>query len=102
MKLAIPLFGSRVSPRFDCAPAFLIVIVEQGHEIQRQVLAAVGWTPEQRVAELKALAVNAVICGGIDRWSAEVLRTAGVKVHNAVTGDADEVLALEIRSEVMT
>jgi predicted Fe-Mo cluster-binding NifX family protein len=67
VKMAIPLFGSRVSPRFDCASAFLIVIVEQGEETQRQVLAAAGWTPEQRVAELKALAVNAVICGGIDR-----------------------------------
>jgi len=29
MKIAIPLFGSRVSPRFGCEPEILIVDIEE-------------------------------------------------------------------------
>jgi predicted Fe-Mo cluster-binding NifX family protein len=101
VKIAIPLFGNRVSPRFDCAPQILIVTVELGSTPQRQHMAAVDWTATERVGRLKALNVNTIICGGIDRWSADALRAAGVRVQNSVTGDAEEVLADWIRSEVM-
>jgi predicted Fe-Mo cluster-binding NifX family protein len=35
MKIAIPLFGSRVSPRFGCESEILIVEIEEGKEINR-------------------------------------------------------------------
>jgi predicted Fe-Mo cluster-binding NifX family protein len=35
MKIAIPLFGSRVSPRFGCESEILIVEIEAGKEINR-------------------------------------------------------------------
>ncbi len=100
MKIAIPLFGHRVSPRFDCAPMFLIISLEAGCVPQRQQFAATDWTALERVDKLKALAVNTLICGGIDRWSAEALQAFGIRVQSAVTGEAEEALADWIRSEV--
>ncbi len=35
MKVAIPIFGPRVSPRFDCAPSLLLFTVEDGKVVER-------------------------------------------------------------------
>ena len=36
MKVAIPMFNSRVSPRFDFAPKVLIAKVENGKVVDRE------------------------------------------------------------------
>ncbi len=97
MKIAVPTFGSRVSPRFDCAQVFLVVTTDNMNGVQRQELAATNWTPNERVSQLVALGVNAVICGGIDGWSAESLRSAGIRVYNSIKGDADEAVSTLLR-----
>jgi predicted Fe-Mo cluster-binding NifX family protein len=93
MKIAIPKFGSRVSPRFDCAQVFLVVTTDSRGGLQRQELAAMHWAPDERIRQLVALGINTVICGGIDGWSAETLRLTGIRVYSAITGDADEALS---------
>jgi predicted Fe-Mo cluster-binding NifX family protein len=93
MKVAIPTFGRRVSPRFDCAPAFLILTVQDGASCNQRELSAAGWAPHERVSRLLALGVQSVVCGGIDRRSAESLESAGVSVHAQMMGEVEEVLA---------
>jgi len=100
VKIAVPVFGSRVSPRFDCAQVFLLVTAEEGSGLQRQELAATNWAPHERINRLMELGVNAVICGGIDWWSAESLRSAGIVVCNAITGDVDEALDALLRGDI--
>jgi predicted Fe-Mo cluster-binding NifX family protein len=97
VKIAVPIFGSRVSPRFDCAQAFLLVTANEGNGLQRQQLAATNWAPHERIVRLMELGVKAVICGGIDAWSAESLRSAGIIVCNSITGDVDEALDALLR-----
>jgi predicted Fe-Mo cluster-binding NifX family protein len=92
VKIAVPIFGSRVSPRFDCAQAFLLVTADERTPWQRQQVAAANWAPHERVNRLMELGVHAVICGGIDCWSAESLRSGGILVCNSITGDVDEAL----------
>ena len=94
MRIAVPKFGSRVSPRFDCAQVFLIVTTDGANGIHRQEFAATNWAPFERIHQLVQLGVNTVICGGIDGWSAESLRLAGIRVYNSITGDADEALSV--------
>lgn len=92
MKIAIPTFGNRVSPRFDCAKTFLVISVEDGKPSERQELAAAGWAPHERINRLIDLGAEAVICGGIDCWSAESLRSAGIVLYGWVSGTIDEAL----------
>ena len=102
MKIAVPVFGSRVSPRFDCAQVFLVVTADEGNGLQRQQLLATNWPPHERINRLMELGVNAVICGGIDWWSAESLRSAGIMVCNSITGDVDEALDALLRGDMIS
>jgi len=40
MKVAVPTFGTRVSPRFDCAQEIAVVTVDKGCFSERLELAA--------------------------------------------------------------
>ena len=93
MRVAVPLFGSRVSPRFDCAQVFLIATPDEGGTWQRQELSAADWAPHERINRLVALGIDNLICGGIDWWSSESLLSAGILVFDSITGEADEALA---------
>ncbi|MCH5373187.1 MAG: hypothetical protein JJ992_04380 [Planctomycetes bacterium] len=100
MKVAIPMFGNRVSPRLDCAPAFLVVTLENDQSIKREEFAATSWAPHERTGYLIDLRVDAVICGGIDWCSAETLQRQGIVLYGGVTGDIEEAVAALVRGEL--
>jgi predicted Fe-Mo cluster-binding NifX family protein len=92
MKVAIPTFGDRVSPRFDCAKTFLIVTLQRDEIAGREELSAADWAPRDRINRLVDLGVDTVICGGIDRWSADSLLRAGIGLHGWISGSIAESL----------
>ncbi|MBN2473104.1 MAG: NifB/NifX family molybdenum-iron cluster-binding protein [Pirellulales bacterium] len=92
MKIAIPTFGTRVSPRFDCAQAVLIITVDDGEPSGREQQVASSWAPHERINRLLDLGVTVVVCGGIDCWSVESLQSAGVTVYGWVTGEIEDAL----------
>ena len=100
MKIAIPTFATRVSPRFDCAQSVLMVILDEGEAPQRQELTVGDWTPHDRINRLLELGVETVICGGIDRWSVVSLQSAGVTVYGWVAGEVKDALAAFLRGEL--
>ena len=100
MKIAIPTFATRVSPRFDCAQSILMVTVERGESSKREELAASHWAPHERISRLLELGVDTVICGGIDRLSVAWLRSAGVTVYGWVTGETEDALRALLRGDL--
>jgi predicted Fe-Mo cluster-binding NifX family protein len=92
MKIAIPLFGSRVSPRFGCEPEILIVDIEERKETNRQRFPTTGLGIPQRISLLSSLSVDTLICGGIDIFCLRSLSGRGFQVISGVIGEADEVL----------
>ena len=92
MKIAIPLFGSRVSPRFGCEPEILIVDIEESEEINRQKFSTTGLGIPQRISLLSSLSVDTLICGGIDIFCLRSLSGRGLQIIPGVIGEADEVL----------
>lgn len=100
MKIAIPTFATRVSPRFDCAQSLLMVTIEEGATPQREEFVATNWAPDERITRLIELGVDTVICGGIDRWSTASLQSAGVTVYGWVAGEAEEALAAMLRGDL--
>ncbi len=105
MKIAIPLFGSRISPRFDCAQKFLLSIVKndaviERHELPADGLPADGLPALVRVGKLLELGVDTMICGGIDRFSDQKLRRHGIKIYAWVTGEVEDALNCFLRGEL--
>ena len=99
-KVAIPTFGTRVSPRFDCALAILVVAVEDGKPTEREQLSASGWARHERINKLRELGVDTVVCGGIDCWSVGSLQSAGVTVYGWVTGEIEDALVALLRGDL--
>ena len=100
VKIAVPLFGRRVSPRFDCAGNFLYAAVENGEIVERRNLSAAGWNRRVRVKKLRELGVDTLICGGVDKQSARLLVFYGIRMYTWVTGMAEDALRSFLRGEL--
>jgi predicted Fe-Mo cluster-binding NifX family protein len=92
MKFAIPLFGPRVSPRFDHAPRLLVASIEEGRVVSREEIPLDSLAARQRVEKLKALGVNILICGGIDEGSKCWLVDHQIQVIPLVAGEVTRVI----------
>ena len=92
MRVAIPIFGARISPRFDFAPSLLLLTLEKGEVKAREEVSLSPWDLWRRVEKLKEFEVQTLICGGIDRHSRQMLEDHRIRVIPWVAGEAEEVL----------
>jgi len=106
MRIAIPLFGTRVSPRFDCATELLVIDEEGGRVVQRERAEIGHFRPFERVGRLAALGVGVLICGGVSGFVVHQLMATGIHVYAWVTGEAEHALSCylsgRLESGVMT
>lgn len=93
MKIAIPVFQTKISPRFDRAQNFLLLDIVEDRVVDREELITHGWTPAATIKELLHRSVHGMICGGIDRDSMRRLHRSGVRVYSWVTGEVEDAVA---------
>jgi predicted Fe-Mo cluster-binding NifX family protein len=92
MNVAIPLFGSRISPRFDSCQEILIATIEDARIVDQKTVSISSLNPVQRIAELCSRNVNTMICGGISGVIHNHLKNRGIRVISEVMGEAEEAL----------
>ncbi|MDH4264486.1 MAG: hypothetical protein OEW45_02505 [Deltaproteobacteria bacterium] len=92
MIVALPLFGSEISPRFDCAGKFLLAKIEEGRIVEMIPIGMEESNSIQRARSLSDRKVSKVICGGIDDFSMRLLNGWGIQVIPWVSGDAKQAL----------
>ena len=102
MTIVFPLFGSRVSPRFDCAPAMLLVTAAGGEVTGREIVSMEGRNSLDRVNWLCQQSVDVIICGGISCFTMRMLTDRGLRVYPWVTGDIDDALRLFLRGQLQS
>ena len=100
MRVAIFIFGTSISPRFDYAPEALIVDIEEGHEVKRESIALGGLHPVARLNGLKDKHVDVLICGNIDVNSEQMTESMGIRLIPWVTGEADKAIRLFLAGEL--
>lgn len=93
MKLAIPVWQSRVSPVFDSAERLLILEVEHGRELSRVEHPITGLPATKRARRLSELGVDVLLCGAISRPVSQMMAACGIQVIPWVSGDVDDLLA---------
>jgi len=93
MKLAIPVFHTKISPRFDQAQGFVLLETRHAEVLDREELATKGWPEIDKMRQLVDLEIETLICGGIDRASLQYLSFNGVNVYSWVTGEIDDAVA---------
>ena len=90
--VALPVDQGRISPLFDAARRMLVVEIAKGeeHSMREVDLPAGGY--QARLSALRALGVEALVCGAISNRSLSEALHLGMRVWSAVTGEATEVL----------
>jgi predicted Fe-Mo cluster-binding NifX family protein len=97
MKVGIPLFKDRISPRFDVCPEIWIIELNNGEVVNQEKCPTVSFNLQQRLYQLTSRRVDKVICGGIDSFCIDHLGNMGIDVIHNVAGDAAEAVTLFIR-----
>jgi predicted Fe-Mo cluster-binding NifX family protein len=100
MKVAIPLFGTRISPRFDFSPEMLIITVEKKEAVDREKLPIAHLNLPQRLDQLAFNGVSKIICGGIDGFCLEQLGSRGIHVVPNVVGEAELAFDLFLKGRL--
>ena len=100
MKIAIALFGLRVSPRFDCAPAIRVVEIDGGEILDSKDVSAEKWDVLERIRKLSEMGAEVLICGGIDGFCAQQISAHGIRIYSWITGEADDALSCLLRGEL--
>jgi predicted Fe-Mo cluster-binding NifX family protein len=100
MKIAIPLFGNRISPRFDFSPEMWIIEVERGEVLSKEKLYLANLNLPQRLEQVTSSGVDKVICGGIDGFSRNQLGSKGIDVVQDVIGEAETAFDLFMRGRL--
>lgn len=92
MKIAVALFGDRVSPNFSTAPELLILVAHGRATPCCWKADAQGKSLRQRALQLLSMGVDVLICGGIDRTTRNDLERKGIRVVSEVRGNPLEAL----------
>ena len=100
MKIAIPIFGNRISPRFDFSPEMWIIDVEGGEVVRQEKLPTANLNLPQRLEQITSNGVDKVICGGIDGYCQSQLGSKGIDVVQDVIGEAEIVFDLFMRGRL--
>ena len=93
MKLAIMLYGTRVSPRFGYSQEVMIIEVDGKEEIRREILKVDDYYPEQIPVVLGNEDVKVVISGGMNIHFQNLFRSQGIQVIWGIIGEANDALA---------
>ena len=99
MKLAIPLYTNRVSPRFGYSRRFLVVETKAGHELGREVLAVDIESPAQIAKCFAAEGIDLVLCGGMNPAFQKEFQLRNIGVIWGLIGEAEDALAAYLKGK---
>jgi predicted Fe-Mo cluster-binding NifX family protein len=100
MKIAIPLFGNRISPRFEFSPEIWIIELNDGEVQSEERFPTNNLSLPQRLDQLASNGVNKIICGGIDGFCLNQLGGKGIGVLHNVVGEAEIAFNLFLKGRL--
>lgn len=93
MRTAVAIWKDRVSPVFDVSRKILVLDIDGAAVTATRVETFSGDDPHYRLARLRELGVETLICGAVSRQMAERLKGGGIRLISFVTGERDKVVA---------
>jgi predicted Fe-Mo cluster-binding NifX family protein len=92
MKMALTVWGNRISPVFDASQMLLVVEIENTKIINRHYEPFYPEFPSRLAAMLAEMDVTVFVCGAISEMPANILEANGIKLIPFIAGDAGEVI----------
>lgn len=92
MRLALPLWESKISPVLDSATRLLVVDVEDKDELSRSEIHLDGMDLPMKCRKIRDIGVDVLICGAVTRQLAARLKASGINIVPGISGRLDDVL----------
>ena len=102
MKVALTVWGDRISPLFDSARMLLIADIENHGIIETHFEPFDCGSAFSRVAKIDELGVDVLICGGISGFFARLIEAHSIQIIPFAAGAVDEVLDAYIGGDLFT
>mgnify|MGYP003933863073 CR=1 FL=1 len=93
VRVAIPLFGTRVSPRCLYSEKMLLANVQGKNVVSRKIVETFGMSDEDRLSQLVNLGIEVFVCGAIEEDFIEKASAFGIKVIFNVAAEAEDILS---------
>ena len=97
MKIAITVWGNRISPVFDSAQTLLVAEILRSEVINRQIELFQAGLFSRFIELLAELEVEVLICGALSDEPAAMLAASDIEVIPFITGEAEAVLSLYVK-----
>ncbi len=97
VKVAIPRMGESVAPCFEYCATMAIFTVSNAGTVEQVDFPLQSREPFDRVRLLRDQKVDTVICGGMQCFYEDLLKSAGFEVISWVSGAVEELLGLYLR-----
>lgn len=99
MRVAMTVWGDRISPVLDSARTLLIAEVAGGQVVDRRLeFFAAGFLP-QLMQIIRQQAVEVLICGAVSQELASCIETCDVELVPFLAGDAELILETFARGQ---
>ena len=92
MRVAVPIWGNRISPVLDTASRFRIFELKGRTWLSEFETFLEEQEISRRCSRIRNLRVDAVICGAVSRSMSDLLTAAGIQIIPGITGLYMEVL----------
>jgi len=92
LKLAITIWGNRVSPVFDAASTLLIADIENRIILKQHYTSFDPETISDLIKQLKRMQISILICGAISTKPADLIVKSDIKLISFVTGNTLDFL----------
>ncbi len=97
MKIALTIWGNRISPVFDSAKILLLVDVKNSVITRRAQKQFKPHVPANFIAASQNYKFDVLICGAISDENITLVEQSGTELFSFVTGNVDKVLAAFIK-----
>ncbi len=102
MNIAIPIYGSRVMPRFGCTRDIIIVTVEDETIISKKHVTITQETQTSLFALFTSEQISTVICGGIHPRFQQVFQEHDIQLIWGVIGEWQEILQAYLQGKLQS
>ena len=91
-RVAIPVFGSRVSPVLDSCHRMVVVDIEKGREIRRQELTLEKMSIHERIEVMARWGIRKIICAGVSDVMCKFLAGKNIALVSGIAGELEKII----------
>jgi predicted Fe-Mo cluster-binding NifX family protein len=100
MRIAIPIWGDKISPLLDTASILLIVEVGDEGEKSRYQLLLDEANISRRSLRIRNLEIDTLICGAVSRPFFRMLLSAGIEIIPEISGHPENILQAYLNGNI--